>query len=167
MCILCALFAYDAAFYGVDGYYGATETVIYNNIERLLYVVIFSLLLRSLISGQLSTIAEISVALLFVCRTILLILPYCDKIKLNVDVRARVTEMSTEIQQLIGAIKEDRENTQRALTKMEQSIVKMSESFTLFYQHIATVENERKNTDQFKKETREFQEYAKPILAKS
>jgi hypothetical protein len=43
----------------------------------------------------------------------------------------------------------------------------MSESFTLFYQHIATVENERKNTDQFKKETREFQEYAKPILAKS
>jgi hypothetical protein len=35
MCILCAIFAYDAAFYGVDGYYGATETVIYNNIERL------------------------------------------------------------------------------------------------------------------------------------
>jgi len=35
MCILCALFAYDAAFYGVNGYYGATETVIYNNIERL------------------------------------------------------------------------------------------------------------------------------------
>ena len=89
------------------------------------------------------------------------------KSRLDVDVRTKVTEMSTEIQQLIGAIKEDRENTQRALTKMEQSIVKMSESFTLFYQHIATVENERKNTDQFKKETREFQEYAKPILAKS
>ncbi len=35
MCILCALFAYDSAFYGVNGYYGATETVIYNNIERL------------------------------------------------------------------------------------------------------------------------------------
>jgi len=35
MCILCALFAYDAAFYGVNSYYGATETVIYNNIERL------------------------------------------------------------------------------------------------------------------------------------
>ncbi len=75
--------------------------------------------------------------------------------------------MSTEIQQLIAAIREDRENTQRALTKMEQSIVKMSESFTLFYQHIATVESERKHTDQFKKETRAFQEYAKPILSKS
>ena len=73
----------------------------------------------------------------------------------------------SEIQQLIAAIREDRENTQRALTKMEQSIVKMSESFTLFYQHIATVESERKHTDQFKKETREFQEYAKPILSKS
>tara|TARA_R110002020_G_scaffold284028_1_gene499652 strand:- start:232 stop:549 length:318 start_codon:yes stop_codon:yes gene_type:complete len=75
--------------------------------------------------------------------------------------------MSTEIEKLITAIKEDRENTQRALTKMEQSIVKMSESFTLFYQHIATVESERKHTDQFKKETREFQEYARPILVKS
>jgi hypothetical protein len=73
----------------------------------------------------------------------------------------------SEIQQLIAAIREDRENTQRALTKMEQSIVKMSESFTLFYQHIATVESERKHTDQFKKETRAFQEYAKPILSKS
>jgi len=73
----------------------------------------------------------------------------------------------SEIQQLIAAIREDRENTQRALVKMEQSIVKMSESFTLFYQHIATVESERKHTDQFKKETREFQEYAKPILSKS
>lgn len=35
MCVLCALFAYDAAFYGVDGYYGANETVIYNNIPNL------------------------------------------------------------------------------------------------------------------------------------
>jgi len=75
--------------------------------------------------------------------------------------------MTTEIQQLIAAIREDRENTQRALVKMEGAINKMSETFTTFYQHIATVENERKNTDQFKKETREFQEYAKPILAKS
>ena len=73
----------------------------------------------------------------------------------------------SEIQQLISAIREDRENTQKALAKMEESINKMSESFTLFYQHIATVESERKHNDQFKKETREFQEYAKPILSKS
>lgn len=75
--------------------------------------------------------------------------------------------MSTEIQQLVAAIREDRENTQKALAKMEKSITKMGESFTLFYQHIATVESERRHTDQFKKETREFQEYAKPILSKS
>jgi hypothetical protein len=75
--------------------------------------------------------------------------------------------MSTEIQQLVAAIREDRENTQKALAKMERSITKMGESFTLFYQHIATVESERKHTDQFKKETRAFQEYAKPILSKS
>ena len=35
MCFLCLLFAYDAAFYGVNGFYGESETVIYNNIEYL------------------------------------------------------------------------------------------------------------------------------------
>jgi len=35
MCILCLLFAYDAAFYGVDGFYGERETFVYNNIEHL------------------------------------------------------------------------------------------------------------------------------------
>ena len=35
MCLLCSVFAYDAAFYGVNGFYGALETVIYNSIEHL------------------------------------------------------------------------------------------------------------------------------------
>jgi len=35
MCILCLLCAYDAAFYGVDGFYGERETFVYNNIEHL------------------------------------------------------------------------------------------------------------------------------------
>jgi len=35
MCILCILFAYDAAFYGVDGFYGERETFVYDNIEHL------------------------------------------------------------------------------------------------------------------------------------
>ncbi len=35
MCLLALVFAYDAAFYGVNGFYGARETVIYNNIEHL------------------------------------------------------------------------------------------------------------------------------------
>jgi hypothetical protein len=35
MCLLCLVFAYDAAFYGVNGFYGALETVIYNSIEHL------------------------------------------------------------------------------------------------------------------------------------
>jgi hypothetical protein len=35
MCLLCLVFAYDAAFYGVNGFYGTYETGIYNNIERL------------------------------------------------------------------------------------------------------------------------------------
>jgi len=34
MCFLCLLFAYDAAFYGVDGFYGERETFVYNNIEH-------------------------------------------------------------------------------------------------------------------------------------
>ena len=35
MCLLCVVLAYDAAFYGVEGFYGAHETVVYNNIEHL------------------------------------------------------------------------------------------------------------------------------------
>lgn len=35
MCLLTLVFAYDAAFYGVNGFYGTYETGIYNNIERL------------------------------------------------------------------------------------------------------------------------------------
>ena len=35
MCLLCLLFAYDAAFYGVNGFYGESETFVYNNIEHL------------------------------------------------------------------------------------------------------------------------------------
>jgi len=35
MCFLCLLCAYDAAFYGVDGFYGERETFVYNNIEHL------------------------------------------------------------------------------------------------------------------------------------
>ena len=35
MCLLCLLFAYDAAFYGVNGFYGERETFVYNNIEHL------------------------------------------------------------------------------------------------------------------------------------
>lgn len=33
--ILSLILAYDAYFYGVDGYYGAHETIVYNNIEYL------------------------------------------------------------------------------------------------------------------------------------
>ncbi len=33
MCLLSLVFAYDAMFYGVNGFYGARETFIYNNIE--------------------------------------------------------------------------------------------------------------------------------------
>ncbi len=35
MCFLCLLCAYDAAFYGVNGFYGERETFVYNNIEHL------------------------------------------------------------------------------------------------------------------------------------
>ena len=35
MCFLCLLFSYDAAFYGVNGFYGERETFVYNNIEHL------------------------------------------------------------------------------------------------------------------------------------
>ena len=35
MCLLCVVLAYDAAFYGVEGFYGAYETVVYNHIEHL------------------------------------------------------------------------------------------------------------------------------------
>ena len=35
MCLLCLVLAYDAAFYGVEGFYGEHETVVYNNIEYL------------------------------------------------------------------------------------------------------------------------------------
>ena len=33
--LLSITFAYDAAFYGIDGYYGESETLIYRNIESL------------------------------------------------------------------------------------------------------------------------------------
>ena len=63
MCFLCLLFAYDAAFYGVNGFYGVRETFIYNNIEYLFicshYLIICSFVdikrirnnLRSFIDG--------------------------------------------------------------------------------------------------------------------
>ena len=35
MCLLCVVLAYDAAFYGVEGFYGVHETVVYNHIEHL------------------------------------------------------------------------------------------------------------------------------------
>jgi len=73
----------------------------------------------------------------------------------------------SEIELLVAAMKEDRENTVKALAEMEKSINKMSDAFTLFYQHIATVESEKKHNEEFKKETRAFQEYAKPILVKA
>ena len=42
VCIISLVFAYDSFFYGIDGYYGATETIIYNNIEHIsLYAHIF------------------------------------------------------------------------------------------------------------------------------
>ena len=34
MCLLALVFAYDAMFYGVNGFYGVHETIIYNNIEN-------------------------------------------------------------------------------------------------------------------------------------
>jgi hypothetical protein len=34
MCLLTLVFAYDAMFYGVNGFYGMRETFIYNNIEH-------------------------------------------------------------------------------------------------------------------------------------
>jgi len=56
MCLLCLVLAYDAAFYGVNGFYGAHETVIYNNIERLVIcchiIIVFSLVdLRRIINA--------------------------------------------------------------------------------------------------------------------
>ena len=42
ICIICLVLAYDSFFYGSDGYYGATETIIYNHIEHIsLYAHIF------------------------------------------------------------------------------------------------------------------------------
>jgi len=34
MCLITLLFAYDAAFYGVNGFYGESKTFIWHNIER-------------------------------------------------------------------------------------------------------------------------------------
>ncbi len=73
----------------------------------------------------------------------------------------------TEIEQLAIAIKRSELNTEKALVNMQQSIDKMAEAITIFYQHVAKSDVESRHNDQFKKETREFQEYARPILAKS
>jgi hypothetical protein len=34
MCLITLLFAYDAAFYGVNGFYGESKTFVWHNIER-------------------------------------------------------------------------------------------------------------------------------------
>ena len=42
VCVICLVLAYDSFFYGIDGYYGATETIIYDHIEHIsLYAHIF------------------------------------------------------------------------------------------------------------------------------
>ena len=48
MCFLCLLFACDAAFYGLNGVYEESETVIYKNIERL-FVCCHSLIIASFV----------------------------------------------------------------------------------------------------------------------
>ena len=41
-CVICLVLAYDSFFYGIDGYYGATETIVYDHIEHIsLYAHIF------------------------------------------------------------------------------------------------------------------------------
>ena len=48
MCFLCLLFACDAAFYGLNGIYGESETIVYKNIERL-FVCCHSLIIASFV----------------------------------------------------------------------------------------------------------------------
>ena len=49
MCFLCLLFAYDAAFFGVNGFYGERQTFIYNSIEYF-FVCTHCLIICSLIN---------------------------------------------------------------------------------------------------------------------
>ena len=49
MCFLCLLFAYDAAFFGVNGFYGERQTFIYNSIEYF-FICTHCLIILSLIN---------------------------------------------------------------------------------------------------------------------
>ena len=49
MCFLCLLFAYDAAFFGVGGFYEERETFVYNNIEHF-FICSHCLIICSLIN---------------------------------------------------------------------------------------------------------------------
>ena len=68
MCLLCVVLAYDAAFYGVEGFYGVHETVVYNNIEHLVIcchiLIIYSTIkigaIRNNIRNILSSIVRMS-----------------------------------------------------------------------------------------------------------
>ena len=49
MCFLCLLFAYDAAFFGVNGFYEEHKTFVYNNIEHF-FICSHCLIICSLIN---------------------------------------------------------------------------------------------------------------------
>ena len=75
--------------------------------------------------------------------------------------------MSNEITQLIAVIKENEQQNKLEMSEMRHSIKEMSDSFNIFYKHVAIVDEERKHDAEFKKEVRTFMKEFTPILLKA
>ncbi len=73
----------------------------------------------------------------------------------------------SEVSELIAVIK-DRDSKQEAeMSEMRKSITEMSNSFNIFYKHVAVVDEERKHDAEFKKEVRTFIKESTPVILKA
>ncbi len=72
--------------------------------------------------------------------------------------------MSDQITELIAAIKEGEAQTRAEMQELRGSVQTMADNFSLYWQHMAVYEEDKKHDDQFKKEVREHIKNAAPLL---
>ena len=73
----------------------------------------------------------------------------------------------SEVSELIAVIKERDSKQEKEMSEMKEAVKMMSDNFSHYWKHVATVEEERKHDAEFKKEVRTFIKESTPVILKA
>lgn len=73
----------------------------------------------------------------------------------------------SEVSELIALIKDRDSKNLTEMSEMRDAVQKMSDNFAHYWNHLATVEEERKHDAEFKKEVRVFIKESTPVILKA